>query len=74
MGEPSHEFDRVWRVRRRHDHIDALLRPYGTAWELRYTRNNRVLITQEFTDRDAASAAAEARLRELQRAGWNTHW
>ena len=40
MGEPSHEFDRIWRVRRRHDHIDALLRPYGTAWELRYTRNH----------------------------------
>jgi len=74
MPQPSHEFERIWRIRRRHDHIDALLRPRGGAWDLRFTRNDRVLITQEFRNRDAAIAAADTRLRELQRAGWNTHW
>ena len=68
------EFERLWRVRRRHAHIDALLRRRGSAWDLRFTRNERVLITQEFADREGAHAAAETRLRELQRAGWNTHW
>jgi hypothetical protein len=68
------EFERLWRVRRRHAHIDALLRPRGGAWDLRFTRNDRVLITQEFADREAARAAAETRLRELQRAGWTAHW
>jgi hypothetical protein len=68
------EFERLWRVRRRHAHIDALLRPRGSAFDLRFTRNDRVLITQEFPDRESAYAAAEVRLRELQRAGWTTHW
>ena len=68
------EFERLWRVRRRHAHIDALLRPREHGWDLRFTRNDRVLITQEFPDRDAACAAADVRLRELQRAGWATHW
>jgi hypothetical protein len=74
MVEPAREFERLWRVRRRHAHIDALLRARGGAWDLRFTRNDRVLMTQEFADRAAAYAAAETRLRELQRAGWNTHW
>lgn len=67
-------FERLWRVRRRHDHIDALLRPRASAWDLRFTRNDRVLVTRQFSDREAACADAETRLRELQRAGWNTHW
>jgi hypothetical protein len=74
MAEPVHEFERIWRVRRRHAHIDALLRSRGVLWDLRFTRNDRVLVTQEFPDREAACAAAGARLRELQRAGWNMHW
>ena len=68
------EFERLWRLRRRHVHIDALLRARDGAWDLRFTRNERVLLTQEFPDRESACAAAEARLRELQRAGWTTHW
>ena len=74
MTESEREFERIWRVRRRHAHIDALLRPRGASWDLRFTRNDRVLLTQEFADREAASAAAETRLRDLQRAGWNLHW
>lgn len=74
MTESAQAFERIWRVRRRHAHIDALLRPLGTTWELRFTRNDRVLVTQEFPERDAARAVADARLRELQRAGWNIHW
>jgi len=74
VTESGQEFERLWRVRRRHGHIDALLRSRGPMWDLRFTRNDRVLITQEFANRESACAAADARLRELQRAGWNTHW
>jgi len=74
MNHAMREFERLWRLRRRHAHIDALLRPRDGAWDLRFTRNERVLLTQEFPDRESACAAAEARLRELQRAGWTTHW
>lgn len=66
--------ERLWRVRRRHHHIDALLGRSGAHWELRFTRNDRVLFTRQYEARAAACAEAEARLRELQRAGWNTHW
>jgi len=58
------------RVAASHTHIDALLRERGDAWDLRFTRNDRVLITQAFADRAAACAAAETRRRELPRAGW----
>ena len=32
-------FERVWRVRKRYDHIDAEIRPLGSGWELRISRN-----------------------------------
>ncbi len=65
---------RVWRVRRRHDHLDALLRRAGGEWRLRFLLNDRVLIDWSFPDADAARAEALARLGELQRAGWTLHW
>jgi hypothetical protein len=66
--------DRLWRVRRRHHHIDAVLRPSGPRWELQYFRNDRLLVTRRYEQPDLARADATARLNELQRAGWNTHW
>ena len=66
--------DRLWRLRRRHDHIDAVLRPDGTGWELQFLRNNRVLLRRRYPTRELAHAEAAGRLRDLQRAGWNTHW
>jgi hypothetical protein len=74
MSENAEEFQRIWRVRRRHAHIDALLRPRAGVWELRFTRNDRVLITQAFGARAEAIDVADTRLRDLQRAGWTTHW
>lgn len=65
---------RLWRLRRRHDHIDAIAWPVRDGWRLRFIRNGRVLLTRQYDSREAASADADARLRELQRAGWNTHW
>ena len=66
--------DRLWRLRRRHDHIDAVLRKRGAQWELRFLRNDRLILTRRYERRDLADAEAGARLRDLQRAGWNTHW
>ena len=65
---------RLWRARRRHDHIDAVLSPAGTGWELRFLRNGRLLLSWRFPAADAARAEADARLRSLQRAGWTVHW
>jgi hypothetical protein len=65
---------RLWRVRKRYDYIDAELQPRGSEWELRITRNGRRLLSWRFPDRDAATAVAASRLKELERSGWHSHW
>ena len=65
---------RLWRVRRRHDHIDAVLRELGPIWELEFVRNDRVFLMWRYPDRASAATEADARLRDLQRAGWTSHW
>jgi hypothetical protein len=64
----------LWRVRRRHDHIDAVLRVLETEWELEYRRNDRPMIAWRFEARADVDAEARSRLQALQRAGWTTHW
>lgn len=66
--------ERLWRARRRHDSIDALLRDSEAGCVLEFRRNGRRLMTWRFGTHDEASAEAMRRLRDLQRAGWNTHW
>src|SRR5215510_12011214 len=65
---------RLWRTRRRHDHIDAVLRDESSRWILEYTRNNRVLLTRPYPTEEAAREDAAARLKDLLRAGWVDHW
>ncbi|MFI5177833.1 MAG: hypothetical protein ACHQO8_04695 [Vicinamibacterales bacterium] len=66
--------DRLWRVRKRHDHIDAALRERPPGWELQFGRNDRPLVVWQFATEAEARREADARLKELQRAGWATHW
>ena len=68
------EVNRLWRARRRHDHIDAVLRQDGRVWQLQYLHNDRSLLTWPYPDEESARAEAALRLRALQRAGWNVHW
>ena len=65
---------RLWRARRRHDRIDAVLRRAGSAWELRFVRNDRLLVARRFGSERLARADAASRLRDLERAGWVSHW
>jgi hypothetical protein len=74
IDDQSEGATRLWRLRRRHNHIDAIVRPWRRQWQLEFVRNGRVLLTRTYVTREKASADAEARLRDLQRAGWNTHW
>jgi hypothetical protein len=66
--------ERLWRARRRHNVIDALVRDADDGCVLEFRRNGRSLMTWRFGTREAASAEAAGRLRDLQRAGWNAHW
>ena len=65
---------RVWRVRRRHDHIDAELCQRGGSWELCYRHNDRVLLVWRYDSQASALAEADARLDALVHAGWAMHW
>lgn len=65
---------RLWRARRRHDRIDAVLKPIGTITVLEYWRNDRLMVARRYTTEDMARADASAKLQELQRAGWIDHW
>lgn len=66
---------RLWRARRRHHHIDAMLLDRAVAcWDLTFLHDDHALMTWTFTDRESAVAEADRRLAELIRAGWNVHW
>jgi hypothetical protein len=65
---------RLWRARRRHAYIDALVRDAESGVVLEFRRNGRPLMTWSFATREAATAEAATRLRDLERVGWNTHW
>lgn len=65
---------RLWRLRRRVDHLDASLRQTDAGWELTFALNDRRLMTSTFATRALAEADAGARRGELVRAGWALHW
>ena len=65
---------RLWRVRKRHDHLDATLRESRGDWELVFARNDRAFLSWRFPTRARAEAEATAKLKELERAGWLSHW
>jgi hypothetical protein len=66
--------ERLWRARRRHNYIDAIVRGADAGAVLEFRRNGRSLMTWPFATREEASAEAATRLRDLQRAGWAIHW
>ena len=65
---------RLWRARKRHDAIDALLDVRDDDVRVTLLLNQRRLWRAEFETEADAKAAAETKLKELQRAGWNVHW
>ena len=74
MSPDADSTRRLWRARRRHDAIDAILSPVGTRYDLTFVRNGRVLVTWSFDLADEAVSEADAKLRSLQRVGWVDHW
>jgi hypothetical protein len=67
---------RVWRLRKNHTWLDARLNGCAgsTDVELQFFYDGTLLQARRWRSRDDAIAHAERQLRELQRAGWNTHW
>jgi hypothetical protein len=70
------EVVRVWRVRKNSTWLDARLAECtgSTDVELQFFRDNSLIAARRCPTREAALSHAGDQLRELQRAGWNTHW
>ena len=67
---------RVWRLRKDHTWIDARLRPCPESEEveIEFFYDGVLLWARRWPSRQLALTHAERQLRDLQRAGWNTHW
>jgi len=72
MSEPV----RVWRVRKDHTWVDARIRECRDAGgvELQFFYDGALMVARKWPSRESALTEAEQQLRDLQRAGWNTHW
>jgi len=68
--------ERVWRARKHHTWIDAQLNPSsdGTGFELQFFYDGSPVLSRVWPTREEAVAHADRQLRDLQRAGWNSHW
>jgi len=66
--------ERVWRVRKNHTSIDAILTDRDGGVEIQYFFGGEPVVSQRWPTRQLALTDAAARLRDLQRAGWTTHW
>jgi hypothetical protein len=67
---------RVWRLRKNSTWLDARICDCAdsSGVELQFFRDNTLISARRWPSREDAEAQAESQLRDLQRAGWNTHW
>jgi hypothetical protein len=66
--------ERIWRVRKNHTWIDAQVRADTAGAEVRFYYDGALVFAQRWPTRAEAIHCANGHLRELQRAGWVTHW
>jgi len=66
--------ERLWRVRKHHTWIDAQVHEYADGVEIGFTYDGAPVYARRFPTRHLALTEADRTLRELQRAGWATHW
>jgi hypothetical protein len=66
--------ERLWRVRKNRTWIDARVTMGRAATEVHFYLDGERVFSREFPTRALATADAQRRLRDLQRAGWTTHW
>jgi hypothetical protein len=66
--------ERLWRVRKNHTWIDAQVQEHADGIEIGFTYDGALVYSRRFSTRDLALREADRTLRDLQRAGWATHW
>jgi hypothetical protein len=67
---------RVWRLRKQHQSVDAELRGASDGYgvEIQFLLNGEVSYRRQWPTREAALAEAAAKRDELERHGWMEHW
>jgi hypothetical protein len=69
------EGTRIWRLRKQHQQVDALLREdSGAGVEMRFFYNGELTYSRRWPTRDDALSEANAKRAELEREGWTPHW
>jgi hypothetical protein len=61
-------------VRKRQQTIDAIVREAGGDVTLEFVMNGKRVTARKWPSRAQAVKAATDKLKELERAGWATHW
>ena len=67
---------RLWRLRKLHDHVDAELTDRGGdgSVEVTFFYNGELAYSRRLPTRALAAAEASAKRAELEREGWMFHW
>jgi hypothetical protein len=67
---------RLWRLRKRHQYIDAELLPGedNRSAEIQFLINGELSYRRVWPAREDALAEAAAKRSELEREGWAEHW
>jgi hypothetical protein len=65
---------RIWRLRKLHQAVDAELHAVGDEIELRFLLNGELSFARRCANRELALETAAAKRAELEREGWMFHW
>ena len=65
---------RIWRLRKLHQSVDAELHPIGNEIEVRFLFNGELSYAPRCATRELALEMAASKRAELEREGWNFHW
>jgi len=65
---------RLWRLRKRQQSIDAIVREADGGVTLEFVMNGKRVTARRWPSRAHAVKAATEKRKELERAGWATHW
>ena len=71
------ERERLWRLRKRQQSIDAIVRDSTEDKDevtLEFVMNGKRVTARRWPSRAQAVKAATEKRKELERAGWATHW
>jgi len=66
--------ERIWRLRKRHHQVDALLRVDEEGVEIRFLYDGTLTYSRRWPARAIALAHAAEKREELERSGWTMHW